>query len=362
MMNNSKIAYFFKRGREGRAENGGPSEFLYGYPELIGAGLDVSILTDGDFGFSKHPGLGWRLVNHIIYVLFGIPGWALAMLWCKKHVLNQYDVVVVTTNTFGICASVLGRLGFVRSKIVFLAMGLVDFGVPARHKAIFRWALEKTHVMALSQADAVMLNKTLGREIKYIPFGVDDKFWCPGREKERINEFVLSIGNDRHRDYDTLVAAWQDDYPHLCIVTKIKIDTLGKKNIELIAGDWHSRAISDYDIRQLVRQCKFAVIPVGNTSQPSGQSAALQAMACGKAVVLTDFPGLWNRELMVSEKTCLLSGAPGDVQSLSNSIAKALADSELLSSIGSNARNLVEQKLNTRNMAEHLAMVLKNLS
>src|SRR5438876_392608 len=35
-------------------------------------------------------------------------------------------------------------------------------------------------------------------------FGVDTDFWTPGNARER---FVLAVGNDDRRDYDTLIAA-----------------------------------------------------------------------------------------------------------------------------------------------------------
>ena len=40
--------------------------------------------------------------------------------------------------------------------------------------------------------------------------------------------------------------------------------------------------------------------------QPSGYSVTLQAMACGKPVILTKTRGLWAPEIFVNFKNCIL--------------------------------------------------------
>ena len=45
-------------------------------------------------------------------------------------------------------------------------------------------------------------------------------------------------------------------------------------------------------IRELYQDA-FAIIPLKDVFQPSGYSVTLQAMACGKPVVLTKTKGLW---------------------------------------------------------------------
>ena len=42
-----------------------------------------------------------------------------------------------------------------------------------------------------------------------------------------------------------------------------------------------------------------------NVFQPSGYSVTLQAMACGKPVILTKTRGLWAPEIFVNFKNCI---------------------------------------------------------
>ncbi|MBN2751167.1 MAG: glycosyltransferase family 4 protein, partial [Rhodospirillaceae bacterium] len=269
-----------------------------------------------------------------------------------RHQWGDADLVFVTTNTFGLSLGILRRLGLLRAQVVFLAMGLVEPTTPRRWRSVFRWALADTHVLALAQTDARILTETLHRNVPYLPFGVDHQFWTPAAETDD-DGYVLSVGNDRHRDYATLLTAWRADFPPLKIVTRLPVHS-DAANVEILHGDWHMQSFSDSAIRDLIHRARLIVLPITNTVQPSGQSAALQAMACGKAVVLTDYPGLWNREVMRDGETCLLAGAPRSAEDLAQAITRTLNDPNLAPQIGRNGRTVVENHLNCRIMADHL--------
>jgi glycosyltransferase involved in cell wall biosynthesis len=104
----------------------------------------------------------------------------------------------------------------------------------------------------------------------------------------------------------------------------------------------------------LYQRARFVVLPIRETLQPSGQSACLQAMACGKAVILSDIQGLWDRQLMVDGNTVLLT-RPGDLEDLRRGIDKLLNSSALAARLGLNARQVIVEHLNVRMMAAQLA-------
>ena len=56
------------------------------------------------------------------------------------------------------------------------------------------------------------------KDIQYIPFGVDNKFWKPKIIKTK-EEYIFAIGNDNSRDWETLIDSWDDSLPTLKIVT-----------------------------------------------------------------------------------------------------------------------------------------------
>lgn len=352
-----KIVYVVKAGREQRLRTVGPREFFYGFLELSQLGGNMEMVPDRELGFHGRRGAFLvRAADALIYRVCGISSRAVWRLFRNRRRLANADLVFVTTNTLGLGLGLLKRFGLLRAEVLFLAMGLVEQATPARWRHIFRWALSEAHVVALAARDAQMLSELLRTPVPYVPFGVDKRFWTPSGGAG--DAYVLSIGNDRHRDYATLLAAWRPEFPTLKIVTRLPL-TANQPNVELIRGDWHAQTLSDAEVLNLMRGACFVVLPIDDTVQPSGQSAALQAMACGKAVLVTDYPGLWNRELMVDGQTCVLLGRPGDVDAISRTVARVLTTPDVLARIGLAARRVVDDGLNTEVMSAALRVQME---
>jgi glycosyltransferase involved in cell wall biosynthesis len=168
-------------------------------------------------------------------------------------------------------------------------------------------------------------------------FGVDTKFWRPAHNVS--GNYVLAVGNDVHRDYAPLLdVAFRTDFRYI-LVTRHNLDPL-PPNVEILRGDWHAMAISDEELRGLYQRAKLVVVPLHETAQPSGQSVCLQAMACGKAVVLTRTRGLWSHTMMNDGENVVMV-APGDKTGLHNAIFRLATDDVECSRIGRNARETV---------------------
>jgi glycosyltransferase involved in cell wall biosynthesis len=352
-MKEKKICYFLKNGRETRLDNKCPDEFLYGFGLFKKLDLNVSLIIDSELGLninSKYKLLS--IINMIIYWLIGIPGKALCSIFLKRKIFIKYDIIIVTTNTYGLCLALLKKCRLLKSKIFFISMGLVDDSTPFPWIIIYRLILKDCKVVTLSYQDSKFLQKKLKIDIEYINFGVDKDFWLP-QKKTFVKNYVISIGNDLNRDYKTLIQAWKCDFPLLKIITNHKIKT-NKKNIEIIFGDWSSSVLSDKEIRQLIIESLFVVLPISQTIQPSGQSVSLQSMSCAKTVLITDFNGLWNRELMRTNETCLLAGKPGEIKKLEEAIINLIENKTILNKIGNNARKVIENNLNSYQMANQI--------
>jgi glycosyltransferase involved in cell wall biosynthesis len=78
-------------------------------------------------------------------------------------------------------------------------------------------------------------------------------------------------------------------------------------------------------------------VPLKDVYQPSGYSVTLQAMACGRPVVLTRNRGLWTPELLRDGDNCLLV-PPGDANALGLAIARIRRDREFAVRLGQAAR------------------------
>ena len=81
----------------------------------------------------------------------------------------------------------------------------------------------------------------------------------------------------------------------------------------------------------------MVVIPLKNSPQPSGQSVCLQAMACGKVVILTRTDGLWSNETMRDSENVKFV-PPGDKKALMDAIKQLVRDSWQRNKVGNSAR------------------------
>ena len=84
----------------------------------------------------------------------------------------------------------------------------------------------------------------------------------------------------------------------------------------------------DLQLREIYNRSEIVVVPIKNVYQPSGYSVVLQAMASGCAVILTDFKGLWDRDLFLNYQNCILV-PPYNSNSISVAIKKLQENDEL---------------------------------
>jgi glycosyltransferase involved in cell wall biosynthesis len=345
-----KIAYLFKSGRLQReSKETYPNDFFYGADYLKSKHIDVSILDITKLGISGRMGLVLTLITLPIYKITGLHfAVALRILKIyKKEKFNDYDVLIATTTSLGVALSLLKKIGFIKSEIIFIVMGLGDLMQNRVRNAFLQWFLSKVFVLSISKGEMNYVEQLANNNLKieYLPFGVDVGFWCRGNGK--TSEYVLSIGNDLNRDYELLISSWQVSFPELIIITRLEVKT-DLDNVKIIKGDWNEQYLSDEKIRTYIQNANFIVIPVQQTSQPSGQSFCLQAMACEKAIIMSDINGLWEPELIKDKKNCLLY-QPENKQSLIRKVEVLLTDAELKGELAINARKTVENNFCSSN-------------
>ena len=288
--------------------------------------------------------------------LCGVHPRVLARLDAARTRFDGFDCVFATTHTLGLAAAALHRLGRLRAKPFVFTMGLIEPRTSSTRIAWLRRLLQGTTLATLSRAEAAALRERLGPqiEVRDFVFGVDLDFWTPhGKDTEDV---VLSIGNDWNRDFATLVEAWRPEFPPLTIITSLPVDTR-KPNVRVERGDWRSQTITDVRLRERLRRARLVVVPLRDTLQPSGQSAAMQAMACARPVVLTANHGLWDRAQLERHHACRLV-PPGDAVALGTAVATLLSDPEAARSMGVRARRMLEvEDVSSAAMARHVAQL-----
>ncbi|MDD4290023.1 MAG: glycosyltransferase family 4 protein [Patescibacteria group bacterium] len=194
------------------------------------------------------------------------------------------------------------------------------------------------------------------RKLVVIPFGVDKHFYS---YSEGDGGYILSVGRDNGRDYKTLVEAVKD----LSIQTII---VCSKKNIENLDGKIPSNIKILFDIdylslRDLYKNARLVVIPAKSDnhldgSDCSGQTAMLEAMACGKTVLAT-----YRRSLddyLVNNINSIVID-PENPEIMRKKIKEIFNDKQKLKKIGLLARKSIDEEFNSESMANKMYNLLK---
>ena len=208
---------------------------------------------------------------------------------------------------------------------------------------------EKDHLLAEALAAP--------ERIHVVQFGVDLSFWTPASEPRGNGKpRVLAVGNDSGRDYETLLQAIGSR--PLRLHTSLRLSRV-PSNVLRTRGTYRDRALSDGELRELYRDALFVVTPLKESAQPQGQSVTLQAMACGKAVILSKTLGLWSRDRMRHRENCYLV-PPGDVDALRTALEELSRDVALRERLGREARKSVLNHFSSDQMADRIGDVIES--
>jgi glycosyltransferase involved in cell wall biosynthesis len=354
------IYFLFKSARLSRLEESGPREFFYGFTELSGQDLLAEILEEDSFQ-NPLPVLVERAATWLLGPLAGLNAAMLARLGSRAALekLNRASALVATTNAQGLALGALKELGRLKPPVLFLPMGVWPLKTGRlRSHFLARW-LRHLSLAPISKTETRWLEGKLSNhpDLSYLPFGVDARFWAQGTTAP-AEDYVFAIGNDANRDWALLAQSWTADLPRLRIVTRKAVPSHAR--IDVMAGDWNQRTLSDLEIRALYQKSRFVVLPLKDTIQPAGQSACLQAMACGKAVILSAIQGLWDEELLIDGQTCLLV-PPGDAAALRAAALRLAADSALAERLGQAACERVVSRFSIERIGDDMAKRLQHL-
>ena len=350
-----KLAYIYHPGRLQRLDHAltghAPTEFFYGAIELAARGLDIRFLETDPAAPVHWPCAAFNFLGQnapvkLDGVLFQSTGNLLDRL-------NECDAVVGTTGGIAFALAVWRMLGRLRTPIVGIQTGLLVHRINLSRRYSTAFLLRRMQSVLFGEAELNLMHETFPGVKGYLhvdQFGVDTSFWTPGPATK--SGYVLAVGNDGRRDYSLLIeAAKRMPYPVLAVTARALPSPL-PPNVEHIRGAY-AEGVSDEQLRDLYRGAGCVVVPLKETTQPSGQSVTLQAMACGRPVVLTETRGIWSRQTVRDGETLLLT-SPSDVGGLVRAIESVMEDKDLSEKLGATAREAVIQNATIQAFADRL--------
>ena len=352
-MNNAKpkILYLYKTGRSFIYKNKNYSnDFLYGYDFFKMKGYDIDFLDILDLKI-KYNFFSKLKIKFLAYYFNLNSNYQELSSISEK--INNYDIIICTTNSIAFAASYLKYKKIIFPKIIFINQGILSRIYNLKIKSL-KYSLLKKYfdkhfalislIIHLGKPEHLFFNSIFEKykyKSFYIPFAVDDIFWKYKVYKSKERKYFLFIGNDLNRDF-LLLERLVKNNPNInfLFVTNKKIKI--QNNLNQINGHLTKKLLTDKDVLNYYHKAIATLIPLKNTLQPSGQSVLLQSLSAGTPVIISKFEGMFDDKL-INLKNCIITDNSNFNETLNEYLS---LDLSLLNSISHNGRKTIEENFN----------------
>jgi len=276
-----------------------------------------------------------------------------------RNARRQADVVLCWDEFTGIPAALLSRLPGSPPVVAGVQLLTDSAGRSPGFLRLAQAAMCRFNaVFVQSQGMIPVLRDQWGvsdSRLHFVPFGIDATWFQPLLGDIDRN-LVASVGDDSHRDHETLVkavTAVQARRPgtRLELATELSVQLPPEIGV-LHRGHLGSRR------RQFYGQAAITAVATHPNVHGSGLSVVLETMACGRPYVVTASLGL---EGYLRHNEDGLVVPPGDIDALADAIAALLHDPERADAMGAAGRARLERQLTTDVQARHLAAVIQEV-
>jgi len=271
---------------------------------------------------------------------------------------NRADVVFSTVDTVGIPLLALTALGLVRRPVVYVSIGLLPRLAELESKRIVRAYArvlrEAEAVVAYGAGEAEELRAWLGGgSVVFVPFGVDTEYFRPSSSSSEVD--VLSVGADPRRDFDLMLraAARNPDVSFRIVASSEHVREFRGAPVNLAV----EVEIPFAEMRERLGGARVIALPVRENAYSGATTTLLQAMACGKPVVVSRTAAIAEGYRLADGENCRLV-PPGDAPAFERAVLELLGDPERAAAMGARARETAERHLSWDRYADSLHELL----
>jgi glycosyltransferase involved in cell wall biosynthesis len=196
----------------------------------------------------------------------------------------------------------------------------------------------------------------LRRRAVHLDWGFDLAFHkaVPG-----AGNYLIAAGKTG-RDYDTLcLALSRVPVPAQIFCSAESAPTVPVPDgVSVIAGDHQCNAVSDLEMQDWYAQAFAVAVPLQDRHYLLGLTSVLDAMAHGKAVILTKTAYI---DVDVDAEGCGISVAPGDIEGWAKAIRYLRDHPGEALHMGRRGRELSERRYNSREFSRSLMKLMNDL-
>ncbi|MEM5325882.1 glycosyltransferase family 4 protein [Paraburkholderia sp. JHI2823] len=213
--------------------------------------------------------------------------------WRNRRAILQSDVIWTHTEQEHLAVALVllmnAKKGGARPLLLAQSVWLLDRwpGYGALRRAIYKRLLRRADLLTtLASENAALCGEYFGREARHVLYGLNTNDFpptTPTQWKPHTPVRVAAIGNDRDRDWTTLVSALGNDPRYqVRIATRRRMPaSLRAENVEIVRVSGIQQQHALYDWADLI------VVPLRPNSHASGITVMLEAAALGKPMIAT---------------------------------------------------------------------------
>ena len=367
----TNVLFIYFNSRKNRIDNNqlSPSEFFYGYEYFKKLKYNVSVL-EFDGNTIKYLTTFLAIFQKVFQKVFKFQ-YDFAGIFKKGNFekIISNDVLIISNNR--IAHSVLPALIYIKikkinCKIYVIAMGMFNlpnsFILRKIHLFLNRFLLRYVDDLIFigkKEFDYALREfKKYKNKIKFIPFGVDEKFWSQDIQTNRSPKPILFIGNDSNRDFDfliNLIKKTPDE--EFIVVTDHYEDTflqnLNLDNVTFYKGSWNKELLTDEFIKEIYSISKLTIVPLKNSVQPSGQSVSLQSISMDTPVIITKTDGFWDTDYFIDKKNIYFVN-DNSIENWHDAIKNLSENKDLYKTLSLNGKKLITNEFNVTKFSQEL--------
>lgn len=187
-------------------------------------------------------------------------------------------------------------------------------------------------------------------KLALVPYCADAAFWSPqGFAEEAL---LVSVGRE-HRDYTTLAAACEGEPLEVYLATgSLHSPAATWTRPAAWPANFRTGFTDHHTLRELYARASLVAVPLVANDFQAGVTTLVEAMAMGKAVVVSATEG--QRDIVVDGETGVMVPV-GDAAALRAAIRRLMADPAERRRLGENARRAVEREFSVEVYAARLA-------